>query len=182
MRRGPLVTGVIVAAALAILAVMFVMPRGARVNDLRAELDSANAALTGLQGTLAELRAASDDQGALADLRAVANLVPSSADLPGYIALLEDAARTAGVDLNRIEPGQPGSGASSASVIPVTIGVEGSYFQLSRFLFELEHLPRLSKVAGVNVVKADTVLAMTVSAEIYTTDASVGPGAAADGA
>lgn len=178
MRRSPIVVGALVLIALAIVTVTLVLPRGARVAELRSQIDGENATLEQLRASVAELRAASEDETVLADLRDAISAVPPSADLSGLLARVAAAATKAGVRLERIEPGQPSS-VAGASAIPVSIGVAGSFFELARFLFELEHMERLMKVSSVNLQATDAGIALGLTGEVYTTDASAGPGSAA---
>ena len=58
---------------------------------------------------------------------------------------------------------------------------EGAYFDLARFVFELEHLDRLSRVSGISVSPTGQKgLTLSVTAEVYTTDQSTGPGSVPD--
>ena len=122
--------------------------------------------------------------------------------------MLNDVADQSAVDFLSIAPGQPvpvngGTGATgstggatvpppvtqvgggtlpeSISVLPMSLTVDGSYFAIDEYLFRLETLPRISKVATVGLALGSAGypdLSMTISVSFYTTDASSGPGSA----
>jgi Tfp pilus assembly protein PilO len=65
------------------------------------------------------------------------------------------------------------------SLMPVNILIQGSYFAVDEYLFRLENLPRLSKVLTIALTAGSAgypQLALTLTANFYTTDTSSGPG------
>ena len=179
MRRSPLVLGIAVLLGLLLFTLFVVVPRGAEVATVRADIDVAQQELAALEANLAALRAAQAAGTAAADLEAIRVALPTTPELPNLFAALQAAATTANVGLSSIAPGVPAvSAAGSASVIPLSLTVSGEYFALARFLHELETLPRITRVSAVSISGGgDTAtLAMQVTAEVYTTDLNAGPG------
>jgi Tfp pilus assembly protein PilO len=62
--------------------------------------------------------------------------MPSSADQPGLVLELDRLARSSGVTLGSITPKEPESGVvvEGATMILVTVVVDGSYREITRFL------------------------------------------------
>lgn len=170
--------GLAVLLGLGLFTLFVVLPRGAEVGAIRDELLGAQGDLAALQGEVAALRAAAEDGTASVDLEAVRRRIPPTPDLPGLIAALEAAATDAGVTLSGIIPGVPAASAvGSASSIPLSLTVSGPYFALARFLHDLEAQERLTKVSAISISGgAEGPLSLQVTAEVYTTDLSAGPG------
>ena len=181
MRRNPLAVGAIAIAALAVLAFALVIPRGREVASISAKIGEAQARVQELNAQLEVLRGVNAATLAtqIAQLRTE---VPSTAALPDLLASLSAAADRSGVTLGGISVGGAStSTAASVSVIPLSITAEGGYFQLARFVFELENLDRLSRVSGISVSPTGQKgLTLSVTAEVYTTDQSTGPGSVPD--
>ena len=103
------------------------------------------------------------------------------ADLPGIINQIQTAADRSGVDFFSISPGDPvPAGGVTAAEIPVTIQVNGGFFQVDEFLFRLETLRRAAKVMSLTVSEGPDgfpQLSVTMNVLFYTTDVDAGPGA-----
>lgn len=177
MSRSPLLAAAAVALGVLVFAFTIVVPRGREVAAVEARVADEDARVVELRTQLAILEAtpSTDVAAALASVRAQ---VPSTAALSDLIRLLSGAAVRSGVGLLSVTL-TPGGQATSASVstIPLAITVAGGYFDLARFLFELEHLDRLTRVSAFSLSDGGEELSMSVTAEVYTTDASFGPGA-----
>lgn len=179
MRRNPILVGVVAALALVAIAVIIVLPQGGKVTRAEEDLVVAEGELAGLQDEVAALEAFAASGAGPASLAAIQAQLPTGSDLPELFETLREAARVAEVELAGISPGFPVVAASgSASIIPLGITVEGSYFALASFLFQLEHLDRLARVNGVSITPQSDGgrLTMVVTAEVYTTDTNAGPG------
>jgi Tfp pilus assembly protein PilO len=179
VRRNPLVVGLIAATALLLFAFVIVFPQGGRVEQAERDLVAAEEELSGLQDEVSALEAFAASGAGPASLAAIQEQLPTQSDLPELFETLREAARVAEVELAGISPGVPVVAPSgSASIIPLGITVEGSYFSLASFLFELEHLDRLARVNGVSITPQSDGgrLSMQLSAEVYTTDTNAGPG------
>lgn len=182
MRRSPLLTGVASFVILLLLAVIFVLPQGSRVAEREADLAAAEAELLRLEADADELErfaASGEAQAAFAEIR---GRIPTEADLQGLFSLLRRAADEAGVTLTGASPGIPiASTEAAASVIPVTLTAQGTYFALGDFLLKLETLDRLVRVSAISLNPqggdgAGGQLILQATAEIFTTDLSAGPG------
>lgn len=179
MMRNPLVTGIAIALGLLLFAIVVVLPRSAEVDAVGAEISTAKDDLASIQADIAVLNEAKEEGSAAADLRAIRMALPPTPELPELLRALRDAASESNVGLSSISPGNPASSsAGSASVIPLSITVSGDYFSLARFLFRLETQARLTRVTAVSASGDGTggALSMQITAEVYTTDLSAGPG------
>lgn len=178
MSRNPVFAAIAVAFALVAFAFTFVLPKGREVGEVEAKVAAEDARVAELRTQLAVLEATppTDVAAAVAAVRAQ---IPATAALPGLIRSLTGAAERAGVSFSGVTltPGGPAPSAS-VSTIPLTITVSGGYFDLARFLFEIEHLDRLTRVSAISLsAGGEGGLSMSVTAEVYTTDMSLGPGA-----
>lgn len=176
MTRNPWVFGAAVVIGAAALLFGLVLPRGREVADLQAALRSERAEVARLSTRVDDLRAADPVilRSIASDYRA---LVPDSSDLSGFLATLDRLALASGVVVSNVSVGTPAP-ANSAPVTAIgfTISAAGDYFGLSRFLFELEHAPRLLRVGTLGLSGSGGNLQLTITVEAYTTDASTGPG------
>lgn len=176
MRRNPLVA-VGVAALVGLLFWIFILaPRGNEIRDLNGQISSAEGELDALNGQLASLE--SIDGAALQrELAIYRGMIPPTPDEKGMIEILLAAADRANVSLDGFQFGSPSpASAAPVSAITVTFTVEGGYFDLARFLFELEHLERLAIVRSISVVPGVGGLSLPLTVELYSTDISAGPG------
>jgi Tfp pilus assembly protein PilO len=178
-KRLPIFVGIGV-LVLAVLVFMFVYsPKKQAVGKVKADLATAQAKQSELEVRLAQLQAIKQGaQETKSQLDKISTEIPPTADIPGLIRLLRLAADKVPVGLTVQTNGTPSvSGTGTYSTIGVQLTVDGNFYQIENFLSELETLPRLMKVTSVNV-SASTwpVLALQVSAEVYTSDISAGPG------
>lgn len=170
-----------VAAAVALLAVLLfwvlvLAPRGAEVTRLDGEIGTAQAELDGLTARLESLRAV-DVAPLQAELAGYRESIPSSPDEDGIIQTLVDASRRADVTFDGLQFGAPApSGVAPVSVITVNFTARGAYFDLARFLFELEHLERLAYVRTISLSPGEGGLSLALVVEMFTTDTNAGPG------
>lgn len=176
MSRNPILAAVAVALGLAVFAFGIVLPKGREVGEVEAKVATEDARVAELRTQLAVLEATPPTDVARA-VSAVRAQVPSTADLPALIRSLTGAAERSGVDFSgfTVTPGGPAPSAS-VSTIPLAITVSGGYFELARFLFELEHLERLAYVRTISVSPGDGGLVLSLAVDVYTTDTSAGPG------
>ncbi len=185
-RRAPLIVGVI-GLAMAIAMIMFlVLPKMHQVSAAKNSLADAAAENGTLQSQLHALNDAKD--AAPENQQIIENVteqLPPTADEPSMLLLLSNAAADAGLPLTQFTPGTPVLDANTGlSDIPVTFAVTGTYFSLAQFLFNIETLPRVAKVASATITSAGAggsqgaspTLQMTGSVTFYTTDTSAGPG------
>lgn len=178
MRRNPLLVGGLVLLALILFAVFFVLPRGAEVRSVEADITSAETELGRLTIALAETQRI-DPAAIEAELAAYREQIPSTTDLPGLIEALVATAKDSGVQLNSISfAGVGQSAAGGVASLPVSLAGSGTYFDVARFLFSLDHLGRLTRTDSISLSPGDGTLAFSLATEVYTTDLSAGPGSA----
>jgi Tfp pilus assembly protein PilO len=178
-RRGPIIV-VVVSVLIALLALVFLLlPRISAVGKRSDDLDAAVAKQDELTTQLAQLEEAKKEAKKIKkQLNRLQTKVPPTAELPSLIRLLQGAADASAVDFMSVSPGTPTGTTAGVSSIPLQINVTGSFFSVEEFLFKLETLPRAVRVTGLTLGSGggDTGLALTMSSEVYTTDASAGPG------
>lgn len=184
-RRAPVIAGIVM-AVIAVLAFLFVVnPKRAEVSEAEGKLDEARTEEISLQSQKASLEQAKAEAPTNRKIiREVQQQLPPTADPQGLILLLENAAVKAGVDLSQESIGTPLAGATGVTSIPITMTISGTYFALDEYLFQLETLPRAAKVISVTLSPGGATstttttgtLTMQVTMELYTTDASAGPG------
>ena len=92
------------------------------------------------------------------DLIKLDKLIPTDSQLPSLMIELQQTATDAGVQFMDIKPGAPVSGTPGATVIPLELKIEGSFFDVNDFLYRVENYARMEgndvNVSGrlVNVV------------------------------
>jgi Tfp pilus assembly protein PilO len=179
-RRGPIIV-VVVSVLVALLALVFLLlPRISAVGKRSDDLDAAVAKHDELTTQVAQLEEAKKEANRVKkQLNRLQTKVPPTAELPSLIRLLQGAADASAVDFMSVSPGTPTTTIPGVSTIPLQINVTGSFFSVEEFLFKLETLPRAVRVTGITLGSGggDTgQLGLTMSSEVYTTDASAGPG------
>lgn len=185
-RRGVYVL-VGVAAAVAVLLILFlILPKRGQVSTANEDLDAAKAEQSTLETQLAALeQAEAAAPEARATIQQAQQQVPPTLDEPGMLRLIQQAGVRSAVVGSTLTVGTPTFDAGTGlSVIPVTIDAEGTYFSLTEFLYSLETLPRATKVLNVSlspggeegVTTTVNTLQMQANVELFTSDASAGPG------
>lgn len=176
MRRNPLVAAAVAVLAVLLFWVLVLGPRGAEVTRLDGEIATAQAELDTLNARLTALRAV-DLEPLQAELAGYRKSIPSSPDEDGIIQTLVDASNRANVTFEGLQFGSPvASGVAPVSVITVNFTAKGSYFDLAKFLFELEHLERLAYVRTISVSPSEGGLSLALVVDMFTTDTNAGPG------
>lgn len=178
-KRGPLIAGVAVAAVLVLAAVFLVLPKLGQVKDANDQLDQATSQEQTLSSQLAALKQAQQDAPSNREtIRRVQQAIPPTADQQGFVLLLQNAAIQSGVDLFTITASNPVfDSATGLSTITNTLTVNGTYFSVTEFLFNVETLPRASKVTSVTLAPGSGgELTLQASVDTYTSDTSAGPG------
>jgi Tfp pilus assembly protein PilO len=180
--RSPLIAagaGLLVAV---LVVLVLILPTSSKVKQRTMDIDTAKQ--DGARLTLQLQTLQGDQEQAAANRQKLVTLgakVPPTADLPGLIRLLDNAAAKAGVDFTSMAPATPTASVDgTASVIPITITVNGLFFSVVQYLIELEKLPRAVKIEGVNVSQGAmaSLLTVNITANFFTSDLSTGPGAA----
>ena len=182
-KRAPLFAGIGVAVVVVLVAFFLVLPKMGQVKDANAALAEAQSQQATLGAQLAALQAAQTDAPANREtIRKVQQAIPPTADQQGFMLLMQNAALESAVDVVTISPGNPVfDPATGLSTITNAISATGTYFALTEFLFKIETLPRAAKTTSVAISPSpsDTnasLLTLTASVDIYTSDESAGPG------
>jgi len=174
-----MLTAVVCLAVLAAGWFLVIKPQRAHAADLRTQTQGVNANNAKLRSQVAQLRQQQKDLPAQQkQLSQIATKVPDNPALPSLIRQLSAAADGAGVDLLSLAPGQPaiaaapagaattttattstGSSASAAvsaplATIPLTVQVQGTYFNVEQFFSAVESLSRSMLVTGFSLTPA----------------------------
>jgi hypothetical protein len=137
-------------AAAAVLAVLIVgwlvllSPERSKAADLAAKTDQTQAQVTATQ---AYVDSPSTKQ-AVHDLKRLQTMLPDDAKMSQILRQLSAAAGNAGIQLNSISPttAVPSNGGEA---VPISLGITGHYFNLSRFL---QLLRAQADVKGTKIV------------------------------
>lgn len=159
------------AAALWLLVVSPARSEAARVGD----------ELVAAQLRLAEARAAANRPAGVgvpvAEVLRLARVMPSSADQAGLVLELQALADRSGVTLRSITPQSPTSGAGGATMVPVSVGLTGTFARLTRFLRNTRTLVAVRRgvlrATGRLLVVQSVELGESSSASFPTLDATV---------
>ena len=182
-RRAPIFAGVGVAAAVLIVLFFLVLPKMGQVKDANASLTELQAQQATLGAQLAALQQAQTEAPLNREtIRKVQQAIPPTVDQQGFILLVQNAALQSSVDVLTISPSNPVfDPATSLSTVTNALSVSGSYFAVTEFLFKVETLPRAAKTTTVSIAPSPTetnasLLTVTLSIDMYTSDQSAGPG------
>jgi len=180
-RRGPVIAAAAGLALSVLLIVFLVLPKMAEVSEAQNRLTDAETEQQTLESRLRALEDARDSApAAQATIAEVDRQIPPTADVPGVILLMDNAAVSSSLDLKVFTPAAPiFDPASGLSRIDIQVNVSGTYFELARFLSQVETLPRAAKVLNVTISPDAALagaLAMTATVQVYTSDTSAGPG------
>lgn len=156
-------------ACLAILAAgwfLVVKPQRAHAGDLRTQTSSVQASNSKLQSQVSQLRQQQKDLPAQQKLLSqIATKIPDNPALPALIRQLSAAADGAGVNLLSLAPSAPAAvapavGAATAAAplaaVPITVQVQGSYFNVEQFFAAVESLSRAMLVTNFSLAPASS--------------------------
>jgi Tfp pilus assembly protein PilO len=181
-----------VLVAIAVLAAgwfLLISPQRSTVADLQAQTQAQENANSSLQTDIEVLKQQNKDlpekQAELAELQ---TQIPAVPQLPTYIRELQDIGEKSGVAFTSVTPAAPtelGGGSGEAltpemlAAINVDMVVQGSYFEITKFMNELETASRYTLVGGYTMgveeaeataessTEGTTSLTATVNARIY---------------
>jgi type IV pilus assembly protein PilO len=182
--------GAALVAVLILVAGWFLLisPKRAEVADLEAQAQSQVDSNSQLETELALLEQQYKDlPQKQAELSALRTQLPQAPELPSYIRQLQDLGKQSGVVLQSMTPavaasiGVPPIAGSTAlqpdalAAINVDIVVEGTYFEVTKFINDLETTERYTLVGGLNISESengddtasDPLLAATLNARIF---------------
>lgn len=168
-----------------LVAFFFVLPKMGQVKEAKASLQDAQAQQGTLGAQLAALEQSQTDAPKNREIiRKVQQAIPPTVDQQGFMLLIQNAAVESSIDLVTITPTTPVfDPATGLSTVTNAFSVSGNYFALTEFIFKIETLPRASKITSINISPAPSatdpsLLTLTASIDMYTSDSSAGPGSA----
>ena len=144
MNRSAILLTVLLAVALVALSFFFLIkPKMDEVGELEVEAEDLRTQQTQVETQIASLEAVRADSPNLeAELAAVDGVIPDSPALPAALRQLQVAGDDSGVTLVSVAPGRPsaveGATTPELSVIPLTLTLDGGYFQVVDFLRRIE--------------------------------------------
>lgn len=131
--------GAVLVYALA-LWFLVIAPKRAEATTLAADVAAAELRLADARVTSARPQPGG---ARVSDVLRLAKAMPSSADQAGLVLELDRLAHATGVKLGSITPGEPVTGASGPTAVPVVVSAEGSYRQITRFVRRARELVRV---------------------------------------
>jgi Tfp pilus assembly protein PilO len=118
----------------AVVWFLVVSPKSAEVARLGDDVAAAEARLVAAQAEANRPSAPAPAAVPVAEVLQLAKAMPSSGDQAGLVLELSALAAKSGVKLRSISPGAPATGAGGATMIPVTVTLDGAYFKITKFL------------------------------------------------
>ena len=180
-RRGPIIAAIAAVLVAVLVVVLLLLPKASAVHKKQDELEAAQRQEQQLEAQLEQLQdAKARARQARRELARLETRIPPTADLPSLVRFVQGAADASAVDFMSIAPSTPTASANqSVSIIPTQITTIGTFFSVEEFMFKLETLPRAVKVTQIQVGPGPNdlpQLQISMTVEVYTTDASAGPG------
>ena len=190
-RKWTLATTLVAIAILVVGWFLLIAPKRAEVADLQTQTTAQEGANSALETELAVLKQQNKElPEKQAELAALQTKIPQTPELPTYIREMQDIGRQAGVAFTSFTPATPvqlggavGTPATATgaltpgqlAAVDVEMVVTGSYFEITKYMNELETSSRYTLVSGYtiadeNVESTDAGsadLTATVNARIY---------------
>jgi type IV pilus assembly protein PilO len=183
---------------------LLVSPKRAEVADLQAQADQQLATNSSLQTELEVLKQQNKDLPEMqSDLAALQTKIPQTAELPTYIREMQDIGKQSGVQFTSLTPAAAvslgaattgvattGAAATGGALVPeelaainVDMVVTGSYFEITKFVNELETSSRYTLLGSFSIAEVEDTeeggvgtgsseLTATLSARIFLTPAA----------
>lgn len=157
-------------------------PTSARIAQADLDLETAMQEETTLRAQVAKLQKIQDNE--LAYLDAVGQIEASVPPTPQLDVLINDLTALAeknGLVWNSFAPGVPVEVDGQPYMsIPVTVSVDGQYFEILGYLFDINDLARLITVDTITISSTQdednfTVLSVSISGQAYTTSGIIVP-------
>jgi Tfp pilus assembly protein PilO len=127
-------------------------PKGRHLSAAKKDAQAAQTAEVTLRSQLDRLVQISHNGPEIAaELGKLSAAVPSSPDLDGFILSANQIAVQSGIDFLSVAPSIIQAGTTGPSVIPLSIQVQGGFFQVLDYLNRLEDMGRLVVVDAINV-------------------------------
>jgi Tfp pilus assembly protein PilO len=153
VRNRVVVLGVLATVVVVLIWNLFIFaPRSRRLSTAKKDTQAAQQLQQQLRGVLNHLVSISHNGPAIAaELDKLNAAVPSSADLDGFILSANQIAVQSGIDWLSVAPSPIQTGTAGSSVIPLSIQIQGGFFQVLDYLNRLGELGRLVIVDAINV-------------------------------
>lgn len=164
--------GAVLVAVLILVAGWFLLisPKRADVAELQTQTDAQLDKNSSLQTEITILKEQNKDlPEKQAELAALQTKIPQAPDLAGYVRELQDLGRQSGVAFTSLTPAAPvpigdvGTTVQGAALPPdalaainVDMVVSGGYFEITKFMNELETSARYTLVSGYTIGQAET--------------------------
>jgi type IV pilus assembly protein PilO len=176
MRRALLIAVPLVVLGTAAWFFLMFSPTSARIAQAELDLETAMQEETTLRAQVAKLQKIQDNE--LAYLDAVGQIEASVPPTPQLDVLINDLTALAeknGLVWNSFAPGVPVEVEGQPYMsIPVTVSVDGQYFEILGYLFDINDLARLITIDTITISSTQdednfTVLSVSISGQAYTT-------------
>ena len=169
-----------------VFAVMFlaVMPAFQKAADVGDQIVTEEQSLAGAQALLARRQSAKAQAAANdVELMNIANQIPDSPQLPSVVIELQDAANSAGVELDVITPSDLSPGTDETgqpaqfSVLPMNLIVRGDWVDLIDYVGRISKLKRGLRIVDSTFLYTESnetepaYVEGSVSLEVYVMDA-----------
>jgi len=150
--RDEIIVGVVaIVLVVAILFVALVRPQLAQLGKIGETRQEEEGRIKSAQAELGLLKAArSEALQVQADLIKVSNQVPDSPQVPSLVVEIQDLANVAGIKFVQIQP-QPMTAAGDYTTLPLTLTLQGQFFDVVDFMYRLQHLTRELRVADLDL-------------------------------
>jgi Tfp pilus assembly protein PilO len=185
MRSRVVIVGVLVGVVvLLVWNLLIFAPKGRDLSAAKKEAQAAQQIEVQLRQTLTALQEISKNGPEIAaKLDRLSAAVPTAPDLDGFILSANQIAVQSGIDWLSVSPSVAQPGTSGPSVIPLTMSIQGGFFQVLDYLNRLEDLGRLVIVDSINATSADAegsssgapALAVTLTGRMFTMAAPAAP-------
>ncbi len=152
--RTKILLGVLVLLLVTVLWWLLILsPQRDAIDTAQAELDNSLVRESTLQTRLAQLQQIRDNE--LSYLFAIGQMeasIPATPQADAFIEKLTFLAERTGVELNQIALTPPVADALSGGFeVPVSVAIEGEYFEILGFLYGLEAMDRLVRVDSIGL-------------------------------
>lgn len=156
MRSRVAVVGVLFAVVLVMVWNLLIFaPKGRDLSAAKKEAQAAQATEPQYRAALTRLQEISKNGPEIAaQLDRLSAAVPTSPDLDGFILSANQIAVQSGIDWLSVSPSVAQAGTTGPSVIPLTMSIQGGFFQVLDYLNRLEDLGRLVIIDALNATAA----------------------------
>ena len=138
----PIIAGI--AAGLLVYALagyfLLISPQRGHAADLKHQIEVTQQQIDQYRASAAQARATTPIR--VADLFRLTKAMPDEVDMADVLLELSRVARESGIELDSVTP-QPPAAASGYQSMPITLEIDGNYYELSDFLFRLRNLVRV---------------------------------------